>query len=124
MNRTARRKPLNDAFKDSQPLPELPQSTQPAKPAAGTTKPSCNVEKPWPSIRRSLIRSLVFDAAFGLLIAVCLLLPGSRAGTNAHPEGPPPTAAWANPWHKNHHPWNAFPTHHLPAPPTDHSISI
>jgi hypothetical protein len=126
-------KPLNDAFKLSQPLPQLPgtesssddktQSAQPSKPSADAAKQSRAVENPWASIRRSFIRSLAFDAAFCLLV-VAFLFPGSRAGINTRPEAPPGTAARANPWHNNHRPWNTFPTHHLPAPPADHSIRI
>lgn len=141
MNKTAGRRPLNDAFKHSQPLPQLPgsesssenkpQSAQASKPLTDNAKQLRHFERPWASIRRSFICALEFDAAFGLLVAVCLvaptshegglLFPGSRAGMSIRPEAPPTTAARANLWHRSHHP---FPTHHLPASPADHSINI
>ena len=133
MNRTARKRPLNDAFKLSQSLPELPdaasedsrcRSTKSAKLVANTAKPLLKTDEPETSIRRSFTHSLALDAAFCLLIAVCLLLPDSREGLITPPLAPPTTAAWANPWHRGHRPWNAFPTHHLPVQPTDHSTNI
>src|SRR5215472_11852578 len=124
MNVTARRRPMNDNFKQSQPLPELPTTNAAAKSPARPAKQPHKAELPSRSIRAPLIRSFAFSAAFFLLVTVSLTFPAPNEELNARPRMTPTTAAWENPWHRNHHPWNTLPIHHLPAQPTDHSLDI
>jgi hypothetical protein len=117
MKASSRKRPLNNAFKNSQALPSLPTNAN-AQPAKSAARPSSNLGKH----DHSFTRPFAFAAAVSLLVAAGWAMPTSTHDLTARPQPRPTTAAWMN--HNGHRPWSTFPTHHLPPPPLNQSHNI